>query len=55
MKVELIETESVVESRLWVKDPPVLVMALRRGSIEMGLRRSERILSVHDQEWAFAM
>jgi AraC family transcriptional regulator len=33
--------ESVTEPRLWVKHQPVLAMALRRGSVEMGLRRSE--------------
>ena len=33
--------ESVTEPRLWVKHQPVLNMALRCGSIEVGLRRSE--------------
>ena len=41
MRVELNVPESVKEPRLWVKHQPVLAMALRRGSIEMGLRRSE--------------
>ena len=41
MRVELDVPESVTEPRLWVKHQPVLAMALRRGSIEMGPRRSE--------------
>ena len=42
MSVELDVPESVVaEPRMWVKHQPVLAMALRRGSVEMGLRRSE--------------
>jgi AraC family transcriptional regulator len=42
MSVELDAPESVVaEPRMWVKHQPVLAMALRRGSVEMGLRRSE--------------
>jgi AraC family transcriptional regulator len=41
MRVELNVPESVAEPRLWVKHQPVLAMALRRGSVEMGLRRSE--------------
>jgi hypothetical protein len=48
MRVELDVPESVTEPRMWVKHQPVLAMALRRGSVEMGLRRSEmkrRLLS----------
>jgi len=41
MRVELNVPESVGEPRLWVKHQPVLAMALRPGSIEMGSRRSE--------------
>src|SRR5580704_6732996 len=41
MRVELDVPESVTEPRMWVKHEPVLAMALRRGSIEMGPRRSE--------------
>jgi AraC family transcriptional regulator len=48
MRVELNVPESVKEPRLWVKHQPVLAMALRRGSIEMGLRRSEMIRLTYD-------
>ena len=41
MRVELNVPESVTEPRLWVKDQPVLAMALQPGSAEWGLRRSE--------------
>ena len=41
MRVELNEPESVTEPRMWVRHQPVLVMALRTGSVELGLRRSE--------------
>ena len=41
MRVELDVPESVTEPRMWVKHQPVLAMAWRRGSIEMGPRRSE--------------
>jgi len=41
MRVELDVPESVTEPRMWVKHQPVLAMALRRGSVEMGLCRSE--------------
>jgi AraC family transcriptional regulator len=41
MRVEIEVPGSVTEPRLWVKRQPVLAMALRRGSIEMGLRRSQ--------------
>ena len=43
MRVELNVPEPVREPRLWVKQQPVLAMALRTGSIELGLRRSEMI------------
>jgi AraC family transcriptional regulator len=48
MRVELNVPESVAEPRLWVKHQPVLAMALRRGSIEMGLRRSEMKRHTYD-------
>ena len=41
MRVELNVPESVTEPRMWVQDQPVLIMALRTGSAEVGLRRSE--------------
>jgi AraC family transcriptional regulator len=41
MRVELTVPESVREPRMWVKHQPVLAMALRPGSFEVGLRRSE--------------
>jgi hypothetical protein len=40
MRIELDAPESVTEPRMWLKHQPVLAMALRRGSVEMGLRRS---------------
>jgi AraC family transcriptional regulator len=43
MRVELNVPEPVTEPRRWVKHQTVLAMALRRGSIEVGLRRSETI------------
>src|SRR5260221_13010796 len=41
MRVELNVPGSVTEPRMWIKHQPVLAMALRPGSIEIGLRRSE--------------
>jgi AraC family transcriptional regulator len=41
MRVELNVPESVTEPRMWVQHQPVLIMALRTGSAEIGLRRSE--------------
>jgi len=41
MRVELNVPESVTEPRRWVQHQPVLIMALRTGSAEIGLRRSE--------------
>ncbi|MCU1257904.1 MAG: AraC family transcriptional regulator, partial [Bryobacterales bacterium] len=41
MRVELNVLEPVTEPRMWVQHQPVLMMALRTGSIEVGLRRSE--------------
>jgi AraC family transcriptional regulator len=41
MRVELNVPEPVAEPRIWVKHQPVLAVALRSGSIELGLRRSE--------------
>src|SRR5258708_2264056 len=43
MRVELNVPESFREPRMWVKHQAVLAMALRPGSIELGLRRSEMI------------
>ncbi len=48
MRVELNVPESVREPRMWVKHQAVLAMALQRGSIEMGLRRSEMIRLTYD-------
>ena len=41
MRVELNLPEPVREPRMWVKHQTVLAMALRSGSLEMGLHRSE--------------
>jgi|SRR5712664_321180 len=41
MRVELNVLESVTEPRMWVQHQPALMMALRTGSAEIGLRRSE--------------
>jgi AraC family transcriptional regulator len=41
MRVEVNVPESVTEPRMWVQHQPVLIMALRAGSVEVGLRRSE--------------
>ena len=41
MRVELNVPASVTEPRMWVQHQPVLFMALRTGSAEIGLRRSE--------------
>lgn len=41
MRVEVNEPESVAEPRFWQQHRQVLAMALRPGSIEVGLRRSE--------------
>src|SRR5467141_4852632 len=43
MRVELNVPASVTEPRMWVQHQPVLFMALRTGSAEIGLRRSEMI------------
>jgi hypothetical protein len=48
MRVELNLPESVAEPRIWVKHQPVLAMALRRGSIETGLHRSEMRRHTYD-------
>jgi len=40
MRVELNVPEPVTEPRLWLHHKPCLFMALRTGSIELGLRRS---------------
>jgi hypothetical protein len=36
MRIELDAPESVTKPRMWVKHQPVLAVALRRGSVEMG-------------------
>jgi AraC family transcriptional regulator len=41
MRVEVNVPEPVIEPRMWVKHQPVLARALRPGSAEWGLRRSE--------------
>ena len=41
MWVELNVPGSVIEPRMWVQHQPFLFMALRTGSAELGLRRSE--------------
>src|SRR5260370_17191815 len=41
MRVELNAPESVTQPRMWVQHQPVLIMALRTGSAEVGMRRSE--------------
>ena len=40
MRVEVHAAESAAEPRMWVQRQPFLMMALRTGSIEIGLRRS---------------
>jgi len=47
MRVELHVPESVTEARRWVKHQAV-AMAFRRGSIEVGLRRSEMKTLTYD-------
>jgi AraC family transcriptional regulator len=48
MRVELNVPEPVREPRMWVKDQAVLATALRPGSIEVGLRRSEMVRLTFD-------
>src|SRR6266404_1889210 len=48
MRVELNAPEFVREPRMWVKHQAVLAMALRPGSFELGLRRSEMISLTYD-------
>src|SRR6266481_1207074 len=48
MRVELSVPEFVREPRMWVKHQAVLAMALRPGSFELGLRRSEMIRLTYD-------
>ena len=48
MRVELNVPESFREPRMWVKHQAVLAMALRPGSFELGLRRSEMIRLTYD-------
>ena len=43
MRVELNPVGSVTEPRMWVQHQPVLTMALRTGSVKIGLRRSEML------------
>src|SRR5258708_39532686 len=51
MRIEFDAPDSVTEPRMWVKHQPVIAMALRRGSVEMGLRRSE--MKRHTDEKAY--
>ena len=48
MRVELDVPKSVTEPWLWVKHEPVLAMASRRGSVEMGLHRPEMKRHTYD-------
>src|SRR5260370_21095684 len=48
MRVELNVPEAVREARMGVTQRPVLAMALRSGSFELGLRRSEMIRLPYD-------
>jgi len=48
MMVELNVPGPFTEPRLWVKHQAVLAIALRRGSIEVGLRRSEMARRTYD-------
>jgi AraC family transcriptional regulator len=48
MRVELNVPDSVTEPRMWVEHQAVLAMALRPGSFESGLRRSEMIRLTYD-------
>jgi hypothetical protein len=48
MRVELNVPESVREPRMWVRHGHILAMALRPGSMEKGLRRSEMRRVKHD-------
>jgi AraC family transcriptional regulator len=48
MRVELNVPESVTEPRMRVQHQPVLIMALRTGSAEIGLRRSEMMRLTFD-------
>jgi AraC family transcriptional regulator len=41
MRVEIHSPESATEPRFWVEHQPALAMALRSGSIEIGLHRSK--------------
>jgi len=62
MRVELHSPESATEPRFWVEHQPALAMALRPGSIEIGLHRSKmkrftystgeiRLSSHHLEKW----
>ena len=48
MRVELNVPESLAEPRMWMQHQPVLIMALRTGSAEVGLRRSEMMRLTFD-------
>jgi hypothetical protein len=48
MRVELNVPKSVREPYMWVKHQTVLAMALRPGSVEVGLRRSEMTRFTYD-------
>ena len=62
MRVEIHSPESATEPRFWVEHQPALAMALRPGSIEIGLHRSTmkrftystgeiRLSSHHLEKW----
>jgi AraC family transcriptional regulator len=62
MRVEIHTPESATDPRFWVEHQPVLALALRPGSIEIGLQRSKmktfmystgemRLTSYHLEKW----
>src|SRR5262245_4409194 len=62
IKLDIYPPESAREPRIWVAHQQVLALALRRGSIDVGVRRSEmrrftyeaggmRLLSRHQEKW----
>ncbi len=62
MRVEILTPESATEPRFWVEHQPVLAMALRPGSVEIGLHSSKmrrftystgamRLTSAHLEKW----
>jgi AraC family transcriptional regulator len=62
IKLDVITPESASETRMWVEHQQVLALALRPGSIDVGVRRAEmrrstyeagglRLLSRHVEKW----